>query len=167
MISPSGRFSQSILQSRIDDRWQQSQFLPKLLKLSLLERVHPQPPPFLRDSDQGRKGQLQTTLLIKKPRDHLTPSLLLPKRSLQQVRRPDRLAMSDRAPQVIQGGFQILSKGLHRRWIESLCMSSDLFGHFFLRRVCIMRLVWVLFFCVKIIVLPTFQGQSFLRLSPL
>src|SRR5512139_1614799 len=45
------------------------------------------------------------------------------------------------------------------------CMSSDLFGHFCLKLVCTLMLVWVLVFRAKIIVLPAFQGQSFLLLS--
>src|SRR5512143_658166 len=98
MSVPSGRSSQSILQRRIDNRWQQSQLLPKFSELSLLESVDSQPLPLLRDSNQRRKGQLQTALLIKEPRDYLAPSLLLSKRALQEVRRPDRLPMSRRTP---------------------------------------------------------------------
>src|SRR5512143_3050608 len=105
------------------------QFLPKLTDLPLFERVHSQPLPSLRNSDQCRKGQLQATLLIKEPGNHLAPPSLLLKSPLQKVRGPDRLAMSDRTAQVIQTGLQIFSKSLHRRWVSALILLNQFGCH--------------------------------------
>lgn len=107
----------------VDIGWQQSQFLPELFDLPSLKRIHSQPPPFLRDSDQSGKGQLQTTLFIKEPWDYLASSPLLSKRPFQQIRRPDGFPMPHRTSQVIRGGLQILFKGFHRRGIKPMEVS--------------------------------------------
>ncbi len=87
-------------------RRQQPQFPPKSIDLRQFETPHPNPLPSLRDSNQGRKNQLQTTPFIEESRNHLRSPLLLFKASLQQIRpsgslsdaRPDSADEPDTPP---------------------------------------------------------------------
>jgi len=101
---------------------QQSKLLPKFVNLGQFKRCHPDSLPSLRDPDQGRKDQFQTTFLVKESRNDLGPALLLFKGPLQKVRRPDRLSMFHRTLQMIQTSLQILREGLHRRRIKRLIL---------------------------------------------
>src|SRR5512143_2362729 len=112
--TPLSHFSSSILNCRRRRR-QQAQFLPKPIDLGELKYPHSDTLPSLRHSDQGGKDQLQTALLVKEPRDHPCPPLLLLKGPLQQIRCPNRFAMHHRTAQMGQTRLQILTKGLHRR----------------------------------------------------
>ncbi len=118
MVNPLSSLSLSFSRSRgflFHLRRQQSQFPPKFIDLAQFKRCHANPLPFLRDPDQGRKDQLQTTLLVKEASNDLGPSLLLLKGPLQKVRRPNRLPMFHRTPQMIQTSLHIFREGLHGR----------------------------------------------------
>ena len=107
MGRPLSCFSASFFDDRGRGR-QQPQFCPKPIDLGQFKRTHTNPLPSLRHSDQGRKDQLQATLLVKETRNDFGPSLLFLKGPLQQVRRPNRLSMPHRTSQMIQRGLQIL-----------------------------------------------------------
>jgi hypothetical protein len=74
--TPLGCSSISFLSNRRRRR-QQTQFSPKPIDLCQFKTTHSDPLPSLRDSHQGGKDQLQTTLFIKETRNHLRPPLLL------------------------------------------------------------------------------------------
>ena len=131
MITPLSSLSSSLLGLKgfflLHGRYQ-SQLSPKFVNLGQFKRCHPDALPPLRDPNQGRKDQLQTTLLVKETRNDLGPALLLPKGPLQKVRRPDRLSMFHRTLQMIQADLQILREGLHRRRIKCLILLQHLLG---------------------------------------
>lgn len=87
--------------------------------------------PLLRDTEQSRKGQFQTALLIKKSRNDLASPPLLLKGPFQKVRHSDRLVIKCRAALVIQRGLQILFESLHDRRIYPLVFFDRLDCHLF------------------------------------
>ena len=109
-------------------RRQQAQFPPQPINLPQLKGMDPNPSPPLRNSNQGSKGQLQTALLVKEPRNHLASPLLLLKGPLQQIRRPNDSPVGHRTAQMAQASLQVFRKGFHRRRIKILILLQYLLG---------------------------------------
>jgi hypothetical protein len=82
-------------------------------QLPLLELPDRDPAPTIGRPDDRRVHQLEYGALAEGVRDDLRPTPFLQEEPLQQVRRPDDLAMAEREPEVSEARVEVLEETLH------------------------------------------------------